>query len=218
MKCPKLKMKKKLTKSGRPSKFEEAKHKRDKTGHFTFKLTKVADRSYNKKSVPLKTKISKYDTGKLGERLAASYMKKVFKLRTRTLNVKMSNSPIDLKAGKFLIEAKGGLISNKKGSRYWQANDGEMGELQKQQVREMTPEKRKAWYDVRKEGIIPRKYRLLAAMTRRDGIKYQPRTITTIINPDTKTFDVYVFKGYHRYVGWDSPLAIESFAGTFKYE
>ena len=49
------------------------------------------------------------------------------------------------------------------------------------------------------------------------GSKVSGVTITSIINADTRTADVYVFKGYHLRIGWTSDMAKEGFVGSFNY-
>ena len=42
--------------------------------------------------------------------------------------------------------------------------------------------------------------------------------MTCIINPDTKTADIYKFEGWHDRIGWNSEEAKKAYVGTVKYE
>jgi len=42
--------------------------------------------------------------------------------------------------------------------------------------------------------------------------------MTVIINPDKKLADIYVFKGWHPSIRWNSPEAKQAYKTTVKYD
>jgi hypothetical protein len=42
--------------------------------------------------------------------------------------------------------------------------------------------------------------------------------IATIVNPDTRTVDVYRYSGFHLRIGWRSELARKSYVGSYQYD
>jgi len=49
------------------------------------------------------------------------------------------------------------------------------------------------------------------------GRPVKPVTVGVILNPDTKTADVFRFNGFHARIGWNSPQAQKAYVGSYKY-
>jgi hypothetical protein len=41
---------------------------------------------------------------------------------------------------------------------------------------------------------------------------------TTTVNPDTKTIDIYTFKGFHEVIRWNSEEAKSGYVESYKYD
>ena len=41
---------------------------------------------------------------------------------------------------------------------------------------------------------------------------------TTIVNPDTKSIDIYSFKGFHEVIRWNGKEVTSGYVGSYKYE
>ena len=54
-------------------------------------------------------------------------------------------------------------------------------------------------------------------LEKQTGKKVKPRTLTLIINPDTRTADVYIFDGLHDRLHWQSKEAKAAYKGSVTY-
>lgn len=52
---------------------------------------------------------------------------------------------------------------------------------------------------------------------KKKGRSLKIRTITTILNLETKNADVYVFEGAHLRIAWNSPEAEPAYKGSYAY-
>jgi hypothetical protein len=50
------------------------------------------------------------------------------------------------------------------------------------------------------------------------GKQVHGRTVALIVNPDKKVADVFVFKGFHHRIAWNSPQAKAGYAGSYRYD
>ncbi len=175
---------------------------------------------------PIRTRktLSKLETGDLAENLATAWLHsqgfkdaRVFKPGGR------NNYPVDIvsKRAGVVVEAKGGLVSVKIGARHWRTTIGEPSEVEKVKIAGMAREKL-ANYNGKKSRLIHR--RKNAAMTEVGtaiGRKVKGFTIGTIINPDTKTADMYRFDGFHASIPWHGKRSLrkmrKNYIGTFRY-
>ena len=66
--------------------------------------------------------------------------------------------------------------------------------------------------------ILERKTAAIMELSKELHHKVGGSTMTTIINPDTKTVDIYRFQGFHLRIPWNSPEAKKAYVGSFRYK
>lgn len=181
-------------------------------------LTPVSERVFNGNPVETKTPISKQTAGAIGEHIIVAFLKKNGVPDAHPMNSKAANFPVDMIGDHILVEAKTGLVSNSKPAQQWRATIGQPGKEETEWLKTISKEEKRAWNQKKADAIMDRKKAVLAEMREKYGQEIKPKTITTIINPDTKTADIYVFDGFHHRIDWNSQLAKESYKGTFRYE
>lgn len=203
----------------------------DKLGHFTsaqlsatsfravpgVKIKKVSSTPHYKgQQVQHKTRISKYDTGKLGEHIAVAFMNKIGHQVTR-MNVQHGNFPLDMITGKHAMEVKAGLVSNGLSAHKWNLKEGEPSERDKAWLKTASKAQVAKYHAVKKEEIIPRKMTAIKNVNKELGRNIKPYTVASIIHPDTQTADVYMFKGYHHEIRWRHSDTAKAYQGTYRY-
>ena len=207
--------------------FEEDEHPRGEDGKWIFaggssaatvKLQKVKKPTYSGSSVETVTRLSKLETGAIGESVVIEHLRATGLKDATALNTKQNNFPIDLMAGEFCVEVKSGLISNGRSAAQWRATIGQPGPGETAWLKTAGAEEKATWSAEKRAAIMVRKYGAVADIERLTGKKYKPKTITTIINPDTKTVDVYEFDDFHLRIAWNSPEAKRAYVGTYQYE
>jgi hypothetical protein len=201
-----------------------------RTGEFTHsskgeglvKLTKVKQRVYQGKPVELKTKYNNDDTGRIAASIAMSYAKDHLKLKNPYLLTQHKGyKAFDMVAGNHAVEIKGGLVSNKDAK--WKSGKGGLWPAEKERRRKIMAtgtlaEKRAiARMDAKlEENIVPRKLEQMKRMGAEMGRRLYPHTIGTIINPDTKTADVFHIPTFEKITRWKQ--IGKHYKGTFRYE
>lgn len=173
---------------------------------------------YNGKRVETKNNLTKLETRDVAEVGVMKLLQAHGLKDAKQMNVDKPNFPVDLAADHLVIECKGGMVSNNEGSHRWTASIGQPGKEETAALAAMTPEEKNAHNKGKNKDIIDRKLKAMADYEKELGEPVKGMTVTTIINPDTKTFDVYAFEGFHLKVNWRSPEAAKGFVGTFKYE
>ena len=180
-------------------------------------LKPVKERAFAGDSVPIKSSVSKQEIGALGERIIIALLKAKGMKDARPLNTDCNNYAVDLIQDHGGIEVKSGVVSNGKSAQQWRATIGQPGKKETEQLKRMSPEEKSAW-NLRKQGeILERKAAALAEIQKSLGKKVKASTMTTIINPDTKTVDVFRFEGFHLRIAWNSDLAKGGYIGSYKY-
>ncbi len=180
-------------------------------------LTATSGRAWSGTQTATKTKLSKLEVGKLGEDIAIAYLKSKGMADARTLNVNVNNFPVDLIQGHGATEVKTGLVSNGKAAQQWRATIGQPGKAESAWLKTATPEQKRQWNEQKQHAILLRKDKAVRDLGRKLHKKVKASTITLILNPDTKTADVYHFKGFHLRIGWNGNLAKTGYVGSFKY-
>lgn len=212
--------------------FKESEHPRASNGEFgtgakgkavTMKVSKsslkpVKARVFTGQPIETETKLSKQETGALGERIAMDWLRNNLHKDARAVNSKIPNFPVDLVAGDHLVEVKTGMVSNGKAAQQWRATIGQPGKAETEWLKTASPEDKAAWNQTKMKAILDRKNKALKDYQKETGKKVKAKTLTLIVNPDTKTADVFVFDGFHLRVAWNSPEAKAAHVGTFKYE
>jgi len=180
-------------------------------------ISRVSGRVFSGEEVPVKNKLSKLEVGYLGEQIAAAYINTTQKQKAKTLNVKVNNFAVDMMAGNRVIEVKAGLVSNGKSAQQWRATIGQPGVKESAWLAKASPEKKKAWNERKQKRILERKEAAVQALAKQCRCKIETLTVTSIINPDKKTADVFVFRGFKLRTGWTNPAVKAAYVGTFKY-
>jgi hypothetical protein len=187
--------------------------------HSAVKVKKTGQRAFEGKPVPVKTKLTKQETGRVGEAVVLAYLKDVLGRKdARPMNKKKTNFPVDLIEDHAPTEVKAGLASNGADAQKWRLTFSKESKAEKAWYEKATPEERAAWNATKQERIHERKEAVLAELQARTGKKAKPRTMTVIINPDTRTADVYVFNGWHDILRWRSEEAEAAYRGSVVYD
>lgn len=168
--------------------------------------------------VPLETQLTKQETGRVGEAVVLAYMRQVLGLKdARAMNSEQTNFPVDLIEDHAPTEVKAGLVSNTRGAQQWRLTFSKESAKEKALYETMTSQERAAWNEKKQQRIHQRKQAVLKAVERETGRKQRPRTITTVLNPDTRVADIYVFDGWHDRIDWQSDLARAAYQGSVQY-
>ena len=183
-----------------------------------FTLKAVQERAWSGTPTATKTVLSKQQAGALGEKLVMSYLHHQGKSDARPMNAKVNNYAVDMLQNHGAIEIKTGLVSNGKTAMHWRATIGQPGKQETAWLKTASKEEKREWNKGKAAAILDRKNAALKAISKQLGKPVKGRTITTIINPDKKTVDVYEFKGFHLYIRWTSPEARKGYVGTFSYK
>ena len=177
-----------------------------------------AVRAWRGAAVALSTRLSRLETGALGERVAAAYVRRQGYRDVRSLNMRGNNFPVDLMQDHEVIEVKTGLASNGPSAQHWRATIGQPGVKEQVWLAEATPAQKAAWNARKGALILQRKQRAVADFARQSGHPVRARTLGVILNPDARTADVYEFAGFHLRLGWHGASAEAGYRGTFCYE
>lgn len=181
------------------------------------KLKPSKDRAFEGKQKPVKTKLTKQEAGALGEAVVISYLRSAGVPDAQALNLEANNFPVDLVGDHQLVEVKTGLVSNGPSAQQWRATIGQPGIKETEWLKKASAEEKRKWNARKQAAIIARKQKVVRDYSKKLGTKIKPYTMTTIINPDTKTVDVYRFKGFHSRIAWRSDEAKKAYVGSFKY-
>lgn len=188
------------------------------TGYKTgLQLQQTNQRAFQGEPIATKTKLSKQDVGKLGENIIIQHLQSKGLADARPLNAKVSNFPVDLVQNHGAIEVKTGLVSNGTTAQHWRATIGQPGKAETAWLKSAGKEEKRAWNDAKSAQILDRKEAALKSLTKEFGRPVKGYTYTLIINPDTKTADVYAFKGFHLRIPWHSDTARKGYVGSYKY-
>lgn len=179
-------------------------------------LKAVKKRAFNGTPVELKSTMSKQDAGKLGEEIVIAYLRKNGMADADHINSDQPNFPIDVRGDHTLIEVKTGLVSNGPGAQQWRATIGQPGKAETEWLRTASPEDKAAHNLKKSQDIMDRKNRVLADYEA-SGEAFKSRTMTVLLNPDTRTADVHIINGFHLRIGWNSPESKAAYVGSFKY-
>lgn len=180
-------------------------------------LKPTKQRAFNGDVVETKTKLTKGETGALAEQAVTSYLRQQGFKDADTLNVGRNNFPVDLVHDHRVIEVKAGLVSNAKDGQKWRSTIGQPGKAETAWLKKATPEEKLAWNNQKRAAILDRKQTVVNEFSKRTGNKIKGQTMTTIINPDTRTVDIYQFDGFHSSIRWGSPEAARAYVGSYRY-
>lgn len=209
----------KYWRAGKSGKSAEAatSRSRPKQAEFSVKVKPTKKRAFTGQTVPIKDPISKQESGKIGEAIVIAWLKSMGFGDARHLNLDRNNFPIDLIQDHESIEAKTGLVSNGSGAQQWRLTIGEPGKKEKEWLKTASQEEKAAWNAQKQKMISERKTKCLAELSEKLGKPVKARTITVLLNPDTKTADLYQFDGWHNRIGWNSDEAKKAYKGSVTY-
>lgn len=168
--------------------------------------------------VPVKTQLSKQETGRVAEAAIRSYLRDIVGIKdTVGLNAGKPNESIDLFGDSMAPEVKGGGCWIGKGAQQWRITFSmELGKTEQAKYDAMSADQQAAWREKRQRACLKRKVELLKKLSKERGKEIKAVTFTGIVNPDTRTVDIYKTEGYHQRVGWHEPKA--KYAGSVRYE
>jgi phage-related protein (TIGR01555 family) len=213
--------------------FKESEHPRKADGKFAIggsglksktavkTLKQTNSKAFKGESVELKSKISKQESGAIGENAVIAWLKKQPKFKdaghAEEKGHNSSHFPVDVKADHHVFEIKTGLASNGKSAQQWRITVGEPGQAEKEKLAKMSEEKKRKYMAKKQAACINRKKNMLRILSEKAGRKIAAKTVTTILNPDTQTVDIYQFDGFHQRIAWNSPEAKKAYVGSYKY-
>jgi hypothetical protein len=183
------------------------------------KLTKMpaGERAYTGKPVATKVRLGTVSAGELGEAIITQYLKQEMGIRdAEPANPHVTNYPVDIKGDHMLIEAKTGQVSNSTGAQKWRATIGKPGIEETAWLAKAKPEVKAAWNQQKLQAIMDRKAAVLKEFKKQWG-QAKGVTVTTIINPDTRTADIYRYDGFHLHIRWNNDAAKKAYVGSYKY-
>jgi len=173
---------------------------------------------FSGQQVNTRTKLSKLETDKLGERVVLDYMRANGIKDARSANVKGNNYPVDIVGDHLAIELKSGLVSNGPSAQHWRATIGQPSKTEAAWLAKASAGAKAAHNEEKAQAIIDRKNAAVRELAKATGTKLAGMTVAVIINPDTKAMDLYAFKGFHARIGWKSDQAKAGFVKTIKYK
>ncbi len=184
----------------------------------TVKVTKTKERAFSGEPAQLATTLTKQETGRVGEAVSLAYLKTVLGRKdARPMNSSKTNFPVDALEDHAPTEIKAGLASNTRGAQQWRLTFSKESKKEKMLYESMTPEEKKAWNAEKQARIHARKQAVIRQLEKETGEKITPRTMTCIINPDTKTADIFIFDGLHDRIDWQSDMAKRAYHGSVRY-
>jgi len=192
-------------------------HGRFTSGSSAISLQKTDQRAFSGESVELKEHPSKQEVGALGEKIIIAHLKAQGLSDARPLNEAKANYAVDLVQDHGAIEVKTGLASNGKSAQQWRATIGQPGKAETEWLKKASPEDKAAWNEKKAKDIMDRKNAAVADLSKKLGRPVKSWTMTSIINPDTRTADIYKFEGFHARIAWNSPEAKKAYVGSYKY-
>ncbi|HXG55615.1 MAG TPA: hypothetical protein VNJ03_09585 [Vicinamibacterales bacterium] len=175
-------------------------------------------RTWDGEPVAVKNPMGKQAAGALGEELIAAYLRSTGVKDTGRMDymVSVNNYPVNLIAGDTVIEIKTGQASNQPNSQQWRLTIGQPGKAEAAYLATLEPEKKAALNVSKTAAIFARKALAVERIEKDLGRPLKKRTMTLILNPDTKTADIYEFEGFHQRLGWGS--SEDSYVATIKYK
>lgn len=205
------------------TKFDAGDITRDDHGRFSgstgskVELKESSTRAWDGEQVDLEHGMSKLELGRLGEGVAAEYLKQAGYKDVRTANVERNNAPVDIAHRGGLVEVKTGIVSNGRSAQQWRATIGQPAAKEAAWLRTASADDKREHNAQKAQAIIDRKQSAIAAYSKEIGHKAKGETVALLVNPDSKTVDVHVFDGFHSRIGWSSQQAKDGYVGSFKY-
>jgi hypothetical protein len=160
--------------------------------------------------------LSKLETGKLGEAIVIGHLQHIEgKSDAKPAATNRNNYAVDVEQDHTGIEVKTGLVSNGKSAQHWRATIGQPGEKERAMLEKMSPAKKAAWNQRKAAAILDRKNMALKDLSKKLGSAVKGATMMSIINPDTRTADVYRAPNFHLRISWSN--ADKYYLGSYRF-
>lgn len=163
-------------------------------------------------------KVSKLQTGEIGEQLAETMLEEQFGVEFRTLNEGINNAPIDVAGDHMAVEVKTGLTTNGATAQHWRATLGQFGKGERERVSKLSKPEKKEYLAFRRQQIMERKYSTVAKMSNMLGEPVKPFTVGVILTPDGSKGDVFMVPDFHLRLTWKNYATDEFYIGTYDVE
>lgn len=178
----------------------------------------TTERAYRGKQEGGRKKITKNETGAIGERIVMHHLKSKGHKDVHALNTEKNNYPVDVATRHHMIEVKTGLTSNNNKSHHWRATIGQPGKHETEWLKKAKPTAKATWNKKKADAIMARKHAALAKHSKEHGIKMTGKTYGVILHHDKKVADVHEFHGFHHRIAWNHPTTHKSYVGSYKYQ
>ena len=162
-----------------------------------------------------KSKLSKLDTGVIGEKLAKKALSRRFGKGFEALNIEKANAATDVGNGAMVIEIKTGLASNNKSAQHWRSTIGEPGKGERGLLKGMSDGAKDDHNRRKDKKILDRKRNLLRRLSSSNR-RTKGYTVGIILSPGGSRGDVFLIPGFHLRLGWNKYATDEYYIGTYK--
>lgn len=185
------------------------------------KIKPSKERAYGSKQT---TKLDSRLAGAIGEEIIIQHLKSLGYAdagpTSDFMNTTRNNLPMDLVHDHRLIEAKAGQADNPDGvwalkydGRFTKEQEAAFDKMKPDQVKEA----KKKINVAKVKGIHDRKAAFIKKVNKKLGFKVAAGMMTVILNPDTKTADIYQFDGLHDRIAFKSEMAQSGYIRSVKY-
>lgn len=186
-------------------------------------LRETKERAFHGDPVATRRKLSKLESGALGERIVAEYLRKKFGGTVKSPNVNRNNYPLDLvhvrgSGEAVVVEVKTGLVSNGSTAQHWRSTIGEPSPTEKAWLAKAGPEAKARHNLLAMRKIIERKVQAAKDIARKLGKKVSMMTAGLHLHPDKGTADVHLFENFHSRIPWHSEQAKAGYVGSVKFK
>lgn len=181
------------------------------------KIVRTTARAWQAEPVPIAAQLTKPQTGDLGEAIAVAFLKQLGFRDAGTLNYNRNNFALDLVHDHELFEVKTGLVSNSRKAQQWRVTLGEPGVKEKAWLKTASAAEKAAHNLKKAKAALTRKTQAMREVQRALGRPVKVGTLCLIVNPDTRTADLYRFRGFHGAIQWGSDFAKKGYVGSVQY-
>lgn len=162
------------------------------------------------KPVKLTTKLTKQETGRVGEAVMLAWLRTVPEMSdAKSLNAGRDNGALDSVADSAAVEMATGLASNAKRSQQWRITFGLTGKAKKQ-YEALDKAGKTAFNANMRNASVDRKLKKLKELSKELGREIKPVTVTCVLNPDTRTADIFRTEGFQKRIGWSKAQRVAS--------
>jgi len=177
--------------------------------------TEEKDRVWKGEQAKGKNKLSKLEAGQKGEELVQRVFADELGVEFTTLNDGKNNSPIDLGGDHIAIEVKTGMATNGITAQHWRATIGQPGVSERNALKKMSSEKKRAWNIRKADLVMQRKQALLHTLSVKAKKNVKPLTVGVIMSPNGKKADMFLIPDFHLRLRWDEYATDEYYIGTY---